>query len=36
MDDYTFRGGMGIQNPIFGYPESAEKWVEGKFNKTIS
>ena len=28
-------GGMGIRNPIFGYLESAAKWVEGKFNKAF-
>ena len=26
---------MGTQNPIFRYPESAEKWVEGMLKKTF-
>ena len=25
----------GTRNRIFGYPESAEKWVEGKLNKAF-
>ena len=27
----TISEGTGTQNPFFGYPESAEKWVSGKF-----
>ena len=31
----AFSGGTGTQNPIFRYPESAKKWVEGKLNKAF-
>ena len=27
--------GTSTRNPIFRYPESSEKWVEGKLNKAI-
>ena len=32
---YTNSGGTGTQNLIFGYSESAEKWIEGKLNKSF-
>ena len=28
-------GRTGTRNSIFGYPESSEKWVEGKLNKAF-
>ena len=29
----TLHGNTGARNPIFGYLESAEKWVNGNLNK---